>query len=428
VAADGFREIGVVEGFYGRVWTPAERGAFIEALLPFGLNTYLYCPKHEAALAAEAMGELNGEAALRLRELATLCRARGVSLWAGLHLEPPLTPGDPEHLRAIARKCLALAQLGCSGFAVLFDDVPAIACPPVPGGDSVAATHAHAVSEIRREAAALGVEGSWSIVPARYTPDPLLEKEYGPFEPDYLARLDAGLPPDVAWFYTGPRVCSPTIDLGHLSEWQGNSRREVLLWDNYPVNDAAMVNHLHLSPLTGRAPDLPRGMRGYLFNPLLQPALGILPGATCLAYANDPAGYDFQAAWQRALAALLPPGARRAFAELEALTRRSCLLEYLPEAAFAKAGSLAARLQSDWAALAAGKPAPNGAARALEELVAELTRALPASMGEQARPWLARLGQAAAIMGAREAGDAPGEAAEAYRKGEAYVLGEWFDP
>ena len=51
----GFRQIGVVEGFYGRVWSGAERRRFIEVLAPFGLNTYLYCPKHEPALAAEVM-------------------------------------------------------------------------------------------------------------------------------------------------------------------------------------------------------------------------------------------------------------------------------------------------------------------------------------------------------------------------------------
>ncbi len=444
-----FREMGVVEGFYGRVWEPAERSRFIEALLPFGLNTYLYAPKHEPALAAEAMNELSGAGRERLEALAGFCSRNGVALWVGLHLEPPADVRNPEHLAALARKCLALAELGVTGFTLLFDDLPALVCPPVPGGDSAADLQARAVGEIHRQATGLGVSGSWSLVPALYTPDPMLEKEFGPFEPDYLARLDRGLPPEVAWFYTGPRVCSPTVNLADLEDWRGASRREVILWDNYPVNDAAMVERLHLSPLTGRAGELPAGIRGYLFNPLLQPALGAVPGATCLLYASDPAGYDFRAAWERALAELLPRQARGPLAELEALTRRSCLVEYLPDGCFGEQGPLLARLEKNWAARCKGRTEGNAEASPtaptevtelaevaeLGKVLEELRKSLPPAMAEEARPWLERLDRAAEAMGARgNAGDAERAAADyrlaasAYRQGKAHVLGEWFEP
>ncbi|MCZ6627840.1 MAG: beta-N-acetylglucosaminidase domain-containing protein [SAR324 cluster bacterium] len=423
-----FQEIGVVEGFYGRVWQPAERQAFIASLLPFGLNTYLYCPKHEPALAAEVLRPLNGEEAGHLGELATFCAGRGVALWVGLHLEPPLNVNNAAHLEAVAAKCHGLWKLGVKGFCIQFDDLSGAFDPAASFAGSLAALQAHAVVGIYRQAAALGVLASWLVVPALYTPDPLLEKTYGPFAPDYLARLDQSLPAQVAWMYTGPRVCAPSITLAHLEQWRGASRREVVLWDNYPVNDAAMVDNLHICPLTGRAPDLPERIRGYLFNPLLQPALGALPGATCLIYANDPTGYEPLRAWHSALAALLPEQGREAFGELEALTRHCCLEGFLPDQTFGPRGPLVRRLEQGWQALQNGGAMDAGTLQELRRVLDTLNETLPPAMASEARPWLERLTQAHAVCAARADSTDWRAAASAYRKGGAYVLGEWFRP
>ena len=137
----GFRQIGVVEGFYGRVWSGAERRRFIEVLAPFGLNTYLYCPKHEPALAAEVMRPLSEDETAGLSALVAFCAGRGIALWAGLHLEPPLNIADEGHITAVARKCLALWQLGVTGFSILGKGAhpppclclhPPIGSPPPP--------------------------------------------------------------------------------------------------------------------------------------------------------------------------------------------------------------------------------------------------------------------------------------------------------
>ena len=158
-----FQEIGVVEGFYGRVWQPAERRAFIASLLPFGLNTYLYCPKHEPALAAEVLRPLNGEEAGHLGELATFCAGRGVALWVGLHLEPPLNVNNAAHLEAVAAKCHGLWKLGVKGFCIQFDDLSGAFDPADSFAGSLAALQAHAVEGIYRQAAALVVQapGLW---------------------------------------------------------------------------------------------------------------------------------------------------------------------------------------------------------------------------------------------------------------------------
>ena len=266
------------------------------------------------------------------------------------------------------------------------------------------------------------------------------------------------MPPEVGWMYTGPRVCSPLITPQDVLDWGKGSERAVVLWDNYPVNDAAMVNNLHLAPLTGRAAQLPSVARGYLFNPLLQADLGTLPGATCLAYAADPTGYDPVRAWNDALEAILPSEARQPLRELEALTRRCCLVDFPADDQFGDRGSLAARLEAGWLAMEEGRGGDSAAHGAglsahggdlsvhveLGKILGALGASLPAAMLEQAQPWLERLRRAQQVFAARgsvvqgsvvegpvvqsSAAADWSEAAASYRQGEAWVLGQWFGP
>ena len=66
------------------------------------------------------------------------------------------------------------------------------------------------------------------------------------------ATLADQLPPDVDVFWTGPTVCSPTITAADARAWRDAiGGRPLLLWDNYPVNDAVMERELHLGPVPG---------------------------------------------------------------------------------------------------------------------------------------------------------------------------------
>jgi hypothetical protein len=65
----------------------------------------------------------------------------------------------------------------------------------------------------------------------------------------------------------------------------------LIIWDNYPVNDAKPT--MHLGPITGRDPALCEVADGYMVNPMYpQNQIGRLPLYTMADYAYNPQGYD----------------------------------------------------------------------------------------------------------------------------------------
>ncbi|MDH4225286.1 MAG: protein O-GlcNAcase [Deltaproteobacteria bacterium] len=417
----------MVEGFYGPVWDPAARYWFIDRLAPFGLDTYLFCPKHEPALAAEAMRPLHPAEIHRFSELAGFCRERNITPWAGVHFEPPFHPYDPDHLDRMAAKIHELVQAGFRGFAVLYDDLKSSLKNPDGSsatGGSLAQAQANAFVQVVRRCAALGVETQWVVCPSLYTLDPLLEKEYGAFEVGYLDNLHRGLPPEVPWFWTGPRVCSRTITLADKQAFLGDLPRKLILWDNYPVNDVGMVHHLHLGPLSGRGADLPQGVKGYLFNPMSQPSLGVIPGATCLMYASDPAGYNPEEAWKKSLRAFVPKPLWQPISVLEALTRRSALAdEPRPSSRAGEAIREALRICWEEQKL----PVEETLTMNMATLTAQLRQELSADMAAEAAPWLDRLDGARGIFAAKNKA-ARDEQIMVFRQSQPFVLGKWFNP
>jgi hyaluronoglucosaminidase len=94
-------------------------------------------------------------------------------------------------------------------------------------------------------------------------------------------------------------VVAKTISLNHVQHIARRVQHRLLLWDNYPVNDLSMGDELHIGPLLGRDPRLPRSVYGYLNNPLLQEELAFVPLATCFDYAVQPHAYIPEASWTR---------------------------------------------------------------------------------------------------------------------------------
>lgn len=301
----GFERRGVVEGFFGPPWSMAARRRLFEFGAVRGMNTYLYAPKDDPYHRARWTEPYPRDAWRALAGLIADAHRRRIDFVYGFHPGAGLRLGDAAPVKTLLAKAARFHAEGVRTFAVLFDDIPSRlehAADRRRFGNSLARAEGRWLAEILARQPSAWRDVEWWLCPSYYSPDPRLARAFGAFEPDFLETLAATLPPEVACFWTGPAVVPARITLAHVRAVAARLRHRLILWDNYPVNDLSMADELHLSPLTGRDPRLPRAVYGYLNNPLLQPELGLVPLATCFDYAADPVRYRPEASWSRIVA------------------------------------------------------------------------------------------------------------------------------
>ena len=207
----------------------------------------------------------------------------------------------------------------------------------------------------------------------------------------YLGELAAGMPDAVSLLWTGPTVCSPLVTAADASSWiDAVAPHDVLLWDNYPVNDGTMTTRLHLGPYEGRDAALASLLSGVLLNPMSQPYASLVALGTAAAFLTAPDAYDAAGAWSetldavggsdaaalRTLAAACADSALRASGELELATL---------------VGRLDATIDGpDWTSAARETVAVLRATRTLPTAFAAVAHGERASaLGTEVAPWAA---------------------------------------
>jgi hyaluronoglucosaminidase len=299
-----FQRRGIVEGFFGPLWSMTHRKALLAFAAARGVNTYLYAPKDDPYHRERWQRPYPQK---QWRALLTLIRQAEkyrIDFVYGFHPGQELCFSDDNPVRILMRKAQRFHDAGVRTFAVLFDDIPSSLAHRQDRrrfNDSLAAAEGTWLAKIQSQQPASWQDVEWWICPSYYSPDPLLARIFGKFEERFLETLAHHLPPDVACLWTGPRVVPKTISLAHMQSVAELVKHPLILWDNYPVNDLSMSDELHIGPLTGRDPFLAKTVYGYLSNPLLQEALSLVPLATCFDYAENPVKYQPEASWIRAI-------------------------------------------------------------------------------------------------------------------------------
>jgi hyaluronoglucosaminidase len=268
------------------------------------VNTYLYAPKDDPYHRERWRDPYPRTEWQELLRLIRAAQRHGIDFVYGFHPGEGLAFGAEEPVRILLKKARRFYDAGVRTFAVLFDDIPSRLVHSEDRrayGNSLARAEGEWLSKIAAQQPVAWRDVEWWICPSYYTPDPLLARMFGAFEPQFLETLGAYLPPRVACFWTGPSVVSKTITLAHVRGTLKRVRHPLILWDNYPVNDLSMKDELHIGPLLDRDPRLPEAVYGYLNNPLLQEKLSFVPLATCFDYARKPSAYRAEASWARAV-------------------------------------------------------------------------------------------------------------------------------
>jgi hyaluronoglucosaminidase len=256
---------GIVEGYYGRQWSNADRRAYARLLPELGLNSYLYCPKGDPYLRRDWQQHWPATAWAELRALAVCYRSSGLNFGVGLSPFALYRDYGPSQRRQLRDKVQQLNALEANLLALLFDDMPGDVTDLAERQAEIAADVMHWAPRCRL-----------LVCPTYYSRDPVLERYFGSMPADYWARLGALLPAAVDVFWTGNQVCSPRITASDLVPVAKVLGRPLVLWDNYPVNDGAQRSqHLYLDPLTDREPAIATHLAGHFCNPMNQAWLSL---------------------------------------------------------------------------------------------------------------------------------------------------------
>ena len=269
VASVGVR-LGIIEGFFGRPWTWAERRTVVETLAPFGYCFYHYAPKADPPLRRRWTTPHPLEQANQIKSFADFCRDLGVAFGLGLSPYEAFNDFNPTLRSKFVSRIEDLAAFGITELGIFFDDMHV----DLP---DLAARQIDIVHLAQHSAPHLKL----STTPSFYSDDPILERVFGKCPPDYLADLGNGLDPAIDVYWTGEEVCSREISPGHLARITNLLGRKPLLWDNYPVNDGPrMSQFLHVRGFTGRPSSLAHHVAGHAINPASQPILSCIPAIT----------------------------------------------------------------------------------------------------------------------------------------------------
>lgn len=223
---------GVVEGFYGRPYTPEMRRAIIRALSGSGGPIYLYAPKddpHHRIRWREPRPEGEWESlAAVIREAGEA----GVGFWYGL--SPWGFTGSDDF--AAGRILDRAASGGAAGLCLLFDDIPSKASGEL----------AKKQLEFARKAVrgiGLPVMACPTVYCREFTRD-------NPGAMEYLEAWRRDVDPDWLVLWTGPGVVSR--ELSGLEEARNLLGRPPVIWDNLLADDYCL-RRVYLGPLAGRA-------------------------------------------------------------------------------------------------------------------------------------------------------------------------------
>jgi hypothetical protein len=287
-------EFGIIEGYFGRSWSWADRHDVICRLTPAGYAYFHYAPKIDSKLRRN-WRELHDKAETKnLRQFVEHCKELGMRSGIGITPYGAHLGFDRTTRKELQGKIAHLDSIGFDDLVILFDDMR---------GDY--ADLAERQAEIVDFATAYSKASCFFMCPSYYSFDPVLDRVFGKRPEFYLEKLGKLLHPAVSVYWTGEEVCSREFSVGHLDRVAEQLGRRPSLWDNYPVNDGPrMANHLHLRAFTGRPASIAPLVAHHAINPASQPILGCIAALTLPQCYGEGDAYSYSSAFMEAAIAV----------------------------------------------------------------------------------------------------------------------------
>lgn len=251
---------GVVEGFYGRPWSPDQRKDLFAKMNKFGMNGYLYAPKDDCKHRAYWRELYSVEEAEHLTSLIQNAKENGVTFYYALSPGLDITYSSAKELTYLKRKLEQVSQFGCNAFALLFDDIEPDMCE---ADKEIFQSFAHAQVSVTNEVYQHLGQPKFLFCPTEYCSTRAVPSVP---QSEYLNTIGSKLLPGIDIMWTGQKVITKHITVASIKELTDVLKRPPVIWDNLHANDYDQ-KRVFLGPFSGRSPDLIPHLRGVLSNP-----------------------------------------------------------------------------------------------------------------------------------------------------------------
>ncbi|MTA07666.1 MAG: hypothetical protein F2521_03145, partial [Actinobacteria bacterium] len=263
--------------------------------------------------------ELSADFLSRVSDL--MAQARKNAITVAVAISPGLTVeySDASDVQAIMVRFKQLHSIGVREFGLFLDDIPARLQSEKDGAkfNSIMQAHSFYCNAVWAELKKLDSENSLAICPLQY---------HGKATEEYITEFGKALDPELSLIWTGREICSEYLDVFDAKVFKANTNHTPLYWDNYPVNDVAMLHELHVGPIEGREKGLEDHSLGYFANPMDRFELSLISLSTIGDYLWDTHGYNPQNSWEYSLTLLADNhGDRAAIRNLFRACFESCL-------------------------------------------------------------------------------------------------------
>ncbi|MEV6911885.1 beta-N-acetylglucosaminidase domain-containing protein [Amycolatopsis sp. NPDC051071] len=298
---------GVIEGFYGAPWSHADRLAQLDFYGRTKQNMYVYSPKDDPYLRARWRDQYPPEQLAVLSQLVARATANHVEFTYALSPGLSVCYSSDADKAALVTKFQSLWDIGVRSFAIPLDDISytrwncdADAAKFGTGGAAAGAAQSFLLNGVQQAFIATHPDVErLQMVPTEY-----YDLADSPYKTALRTRLDKAV--IVEW--TGVGVIA-----GQITEKQARQAKEVfghdiLIWDNYPVNDY-ITERLLLGPYIGREPGVAKYLSGITANPMVQAEASKIAEFTSGDFLWNPDKYDPDKAWLAAIADLAGPAA-----------------------------------------------------------------------------------------------------------------------
>jgi len=289
---------GIVEGFYGKPWTHAQKLKGIEFFADCNMNTYFLAPKDDPLQRFNWRSPFSVEYLRDTAELISRGKLHGIDFV--LCVSPGLSVeySNDADVDAVVERFKQLTDLGATHFGMLWDD---IAWELQHESDSLkyistAQAHADFTNRVWDKLIAYNERAKLTVCPMHYA---------GRGNEPYLVDLGRELKPRINLMWTGRSICSEYLDIADAVIFERSALRPALYWDNFPVNDGGLQVNLYIGPVRGREKGLHKYSAGLLANPMLQFEASQIPISTIGEYLWNSEKYNPDEAWERALVKLI---------------------------------------------------------------------------------------------------------------------------